>query len=114
MLYASLAVGAAFWVSQALATITAMVFNFTINNILTYPTARLKSGNYYKGLLLYTVIASFGIVANVSTAQLTYVHFRGHTFVAACMGIFIDVIWRFVVSNRLIWGRSSMFRKAAA
>lgn len=114
MLYACLAAGAVFWVSQALATITAMVFNFTINNILTYPTTRLRSGNYYKGLLLYSVIASFGIVANVSTAQLAYVHFKGHTFIAACTGIFIDVIWRFVVSNRLIWGRSSVFRKAAA
>jgi len=114
MLYACLAAGAVFWVSQALATITAMIFNFTINNILTYPTTRLRSGNYYKGLLLYSVIASFGIVANVSTAQLTYVHFKGHTFIAACTGIFIDVIWRFVVSNRLIWGRSSVFRKAAA
>ncbi|MGH6644308.1 MAG: hypothetical protein ACRED3_16600, partial [Bradyrhizobium sp.] len=71
------------------------------------------SGSYYKGLLLYSVIASFGIVANVSTAQLTYEHFKGHTFIAACMGIFIDVIWRFVVSNRLIWGRSSVFRKTA-
>jgi dolichol-phosphate mannosyltransferase len=114
VLYACLALGAVFWVSQALATIGAMVFNFTINNILTYPTTRLRSGNYYKGLLLYSFIASFGIVANVSTAQLTYIHFKGHTFAAACMGIFIDVIWRFVVSNRLIWGRSSLFRKAAA
>ena len=113
MLYACLAAGSAFWLSQALATVTAMVFNFTINNILTYPTTRLRSGSYYKGLLLYSVIASFGIVANVSTAQLTYEHFKGHTFIAACMGIFIDVIWRFVVSNRLIWGRSSVFRKTA-
>lgn len=114
MLYACLAGGAAFWLSQALATVTAMVFNFTINNILTYPTTRLRNASYYKGLLLYSIIASFGIVANVSTAQLTYELFKGHTFVAACMGIFIDVIWRFVVSNRLIWGRSSVFRKAEA
>lgn len=112
MLYACLAGGAAFWLSQALATIVAMVFNFTINNLLTYPTATLRNASYYQGLVLYSIIASFGIVANVSTAQLTYEHFKGHTFIAACMGIFIDVIWRFVVSNRLIWGRSSVFRKA--
>lgn len=112
MLYACLAAGAAFWLSQALATIAAMVFNFTINNVLTYPTTTLRNASYYQGLLLYSLIASFGIVANVSTAQLTYEHFQGHTFIAACMGIFIDVIWRFVVSNRLIWGRSSVFRKA--
>ena len=108
LLYASLALGAVFWVAQTIATVTAMVFNFTINNILTYSTDRLRSGSFFKGLLLYSLIASFGIVANVSTAQLTHEHFKAHTFLAASVGIVIDVIWRFVVSNRLIWGRSSI------
>lgn len=113
VLYASLGLGAVFWVSQTLATVTAMIFNFSVNNVLTYSSDRLRSATYYKGLFLYTVIASFGIVANVSTAQITYQHFKAHTFVAASVGILIDVVWRFVVSNRLIWGRSSVFRKAA-
>jgi dolichol-phosphate mannosyltransferase len=113
VLYASLGLGALFWVSQALATVMAMIFNFSVNNVLTYSSDRLRSATYYKGLFLYTVIASFGIVANVSTAQITYQHFKAHTFVAASMGILIDVVWRFVVSNRLIWGRSSVFRKTA-
>lgn len=110
-LYASLASGTTFWAAQTIATIMAMIFNFTFNNILTYSADRLRRGAFFKGLLLYSVIASFGIVANVSTAQLTYEHFKAHTFVAASMGIFIDVVWRFVVSNRLIWGRSSILRK---
>ncbi len=110
-LYASLASGTVFWIAQTIATVTAMAFNFTINNVLTYSADRLRKDEFYKGLLLYSVIASFGIVANVSTAQLTYDHFKGHTFVAASMGIVIDVIWRFVVSNRLIWGRSSILRR---
>ena len=113
VLYSSLGFGAAFWISQALATVSAMIFNFSVNNVLTYSSDRLRSTTYYKGLLLYTIIASFGVVANVSTAQITYEHFKAHTFVAASMGILIDVVWRFVVSNRLIWGRSSVFRKAA-
>lgn len=113
VLYASLGLGAVFWMSQALATVTAMIFNFTVNNVLTYSSDRLRSATYYKGLILYAIIASFGVVANVSTAQITYEHFKAHTFVAASMGILIDVVWRFVVSNRLIWGRSSVFRKAA-
>ena len=113
MLYARLGFGTAFWISQALATVSAMIFNFSVNNVLTYSSDRLRSTTYYKGLLLYTIIASFGVVANVSTAQITYEHFKAHTFVAASMGILIDVVWRFVVSNRLIWGRSSVFRKAA-
>lgn len=111
VLYASLAAGAVFWASQAIATVMAMIFNFTLNNILTYSDDRLVGRRFYKGLLLYSVIASFGIVANVSTAQLTYELFKFHTFLAASMGIFIDIIWRFVVSNRLIWGNSSIFRK---
>lgn len=110
-LYASLAAGAVFWLAQTIATVTAMIFNFTFNNILTYSADRLRKDRFYKGLLLYSFIASFGIVANVSSAQLTYEHFKVHTFLAASVGIFIDVIWRFVVSNRLIWGQSSILRR---
>src|SRR4029450_10772827 len=59
--------GAVFWVAQTIATVVAMVFNFTINNVLTYSDDRLRGGAFYKGLLLYSLIASVGIVANVST-----------------------------------------------
>ena len=111
VLYASMGMGAVFWVAQAIATVVAMVFNFTINNVLTYSDDRLRGAAFYKGLLLYSLIASVGIVANVSTAQITYMSLQGHTFIAASTGLFIDVIWRFVVSNRLIWGRSSVLRR---
>jgi dolichol-phosphate mannosyltransferase len=111
VLYIALSIGAVFWAAQTVATITAMVSNFTVNNILTYSADKLRGGAFYKSLLLYSLIASVGIVANVSTAQLTYDRFKAHTFVAASMGIVIDIIWRFVVSNRLIWGRASLFRE---
>lgn len=111
ILYASMDLGAVFWVAQAIATVVAMVFNFTINNVLTFSDERLRGAAFYKGLLLYSLIASVGIVANVSTAQIAYMRLNGHTFIAATTGLVIDVIWRFVVSNRLIWGRSSLLRK---
>jgi dolichol-phosphate mannosyltransferase len=111
VLYAAMDLGAVFWVAQTIATVVAMVFNFTINNVLTYSDDRLRGGAFYKGLLLYSLIASVGIVANVSTAQITYISLKGHTFIAATTGLVIDVIWRFVVSNRVIWGRSSILRK---
>jgi len=104
VLYAALAAGAAFWVAQAVATIVALVFNFSINNVLTYSDQRLRGTLFWKGLLLYSLIASLGIVANVSTAQLAYVQLNGHAFLASTAGLVIDVIWRFVVSNRLVWG----------
>jgi dolichol-phosphate mannosyltransferase len=110
-LYASLGFGAVFWLAQTIATVMAMVFNFTINNVLTYSADRLRRAAFYEGLALYSVIASVGIVANVSTAQITYDYFKGYTFLAASAGLVIDVIWRFAVSNRLIWGRSSILRK---
>jgi dolichol-phosphate mannosyltransferase len=108
VLYPSLALGAAFWLSQACATVIAMVFNFSLNNVLTYSSERLKGVRFLEGLLLYSLIASVGIVANVSTAQMTYVHFHKYTFFAACTGLVIDVVWRFSVSNRLIWGSTSV------
>ena len=86
----------------------ALVFNFSINNVLTYSDQRLRGATFWKGLLLYSLIASVGIVANVSTAQLAYVRLNGHAFLASATGLVIDVIWRFVVSNRLVWGRLSI------
>jgi dolichol-phosphate mannosyltransferase len=111
ILYSTMAFGTEFWVAQAIATVVAMIFNFTLNNVLTYSADRLRGAAFYTGLLLYSLIASVGIVANVSTAQITYSHFHAHTFIAASMGLVIDVMWRFVVSNRLIWGRSSILRR---
>ncbi len=111
VLYSSLALGAVFWLSQATATVLAMIFNFSLNNVLTYASERLRGAAFFEGLLLYTLVASVGIVANVSTAQLTYDHFRQYTFLAACTGLVIDVIWRFTLSNRLIWGAGSLLRK---
>lgn len=111
VLYSSMALGAVFWVGQAIATVVAMVFNFSINNVLTYSDDQLRGAAFYKGLLLYGLIASLGIVANVSTAHITYERLQGHTFIAACTGLVIDVIWRFAVSNRLIWGRASILWK---
>lgn len=113
VLYAVLGLGTAFWFAQTLATVAAMVFNFTLNNILTYSAERLRNGAFFRGLFLYSVIASFGIVANVSTAQLTYDHFQGQTFIASTIGIVIDVVWRFVVSNRLVWRRANPLASAA-
>jgi dolichol-phosphate mannosyltransferase len=110
ILYGVLTAGADFWIAQTVATVCAMVSNFTINNVLTYSTYRLTGLSFVKGLLLYSAIASFGIVANVSSAQITYSHFKSHVFFAATVGIVIDIVWRFVVSSRLIWGRASMVR----
>ena len=109
-LYTAMSAGGEFWLAQALATVCAMIFNFTINNLLTYSTYRLSGLAFAKGLLLYSAIASFGIVANVSTAQITYTHFKEHVFFAATVGIVIDIVWRFVLSSRLIWGRASIVR----
>lgn len=67
-LYGILAAGAVFWLAQTVATVAAMVFNFTLNNALTYSADRLRGGSFYNGLLLYSIIAAFGIVANVSAA----------------------------------------------
>lgn len=111
VLYGGLALGLEFWLAQTWATVIAMVFNFSFNNVLTYASDRLEGADFYKGLLLYGAVASVGMLANVSTAQLTFERFKGHTFIAASMGIFIDIVWRFAVSNRLIWGPFSVLRK---
>ena len=58
-----------FTISQSIATSIAMIFNFSINNILTYRDKRLKGLAWIKGLLSFMIACSIGAMANVGVAS---------------------------------------------
>jgi len=55
--------------SQISATIVAMLFNYTINNLLTYRDRRLRGRAWLRGALSFMLVCSVGAIANVGVAN---------------------------------------------
>ena len=91
-----------FETEQAVATLAAMVFNFQLNNSITYRDQRLRGPGLWRGLLLFMVVCGFGAIANVGIAQVLY---ERHTTwsVAGGVGALIGVVWNYAVSATLVW-----------
>jgi dolichol-phosphate mannosyltransferase len=94
--------GLGFEIEQALATVVAMVFNFQLNNMITYRDQRLKGPRLWRGLLLFMVVCGFGAIANVGIAQVLYERHETWT-VAGGIGAMIGVVWNYAVSATLVW-----------
>ena len=94
--------GMGFETEQALATVVAMVFNFQLNNMITYRDQRLKGPRLWRGLLLFMVVCGFGAIANVGIAQVLYERHETWT-VAGGIGAMIGVVWNYAVSATLVW-----------
>ena len=103
LLYPGMA--ATFWKAQAVATFTAMSFNFWLNNWLTYRDQRLRSvPAVLRGWAVFCVACSVGALANVALASLLQA--RGtYWLLAALAGIVVGAVWNYALSNRFVWGR---------
>jgi dolichol-phosphate mannosyltransferase len=91
-----------FEADQAIATVIAMVFNFELNNAITYRDQRLTGPRLWRGLILFMVVCGFGAVANVGIAQVLYERHTTWT-VAGGIGAMIGVVWNYAVSATLVW-----------
>lgn len=100
-----LAVAAAFWQAQLAAVITAMSFNFWLNNWLTYRDKRLKGwGEVLRGWAGFCLTCAIGAFANVAVA--TFLNEQGVFWaLAALAGILIGSVWNYALSSRFVWGR---------
>jgi len=99
-----------FWVGQLSATLVALTSNFFINNWLTFYDKRLRGAEMVKGLFLFALFASVGIIANVGVSTYLVDQFKGNfaytdnlIVLAATAGILIDTLWKFVMSERFVW-----------
>jgi dolichol-phosphate mannosyltransferase len=98
--------GSTFWVSQAVATLCAMTFNFFVNNMLTYRDRRLKGAfALAKGLVTFMAACSVGIMANVGIANYLFSDRSYVWWLAGLAGIFVGVVWNYAASSIFTWGR---------
>ncbi|WP_225010513.1 MULTISPECIES: glycosyltransferase [Novosphingobium] len=95
----------AFIVGQTVAALTAMTFNFVLNNELTYSDKRLRGwGPYARGWLKFAATCAFGMLANIGVST-ALVRVGVHTYPAAIAGIVLASVWNFALSSKFVWGK---------
>ncbi len=98
-----------FTTAQTVATSAAMVFNFAVNNLLTYRDMRLRGWRWLRGLATFVAACSIGALANVGVAAYLFEN-RTQWIVAALAGIAVGSVWNYVVTMVYTWGRGAQPR----
>ena len=88
--------------AQVCAVFGAMVFNFYLNNILTYRDQKLSGLDWYIGLIKFMLTCSVGAVANVGVACFIYKGY-GYWVFSGLAGILVGVIWNYVATSLIVW-----------
>lgn len=90
--------------SQAFGAILAMTSNFLLNNFLTYRDQRLKGLGIVRGLLIFYLVCSVGLLANVGVAFSVYDQ-KPIWWLAGAAGALMGVVWNYAVSSLFVWRR---------
>ena len=100
--------GTGFTIAQLIGTFLGMLFNYSVNNVVTYSDQRLKGRNFYIGFLIFSTLCSIGIVANIGMANILHERYSELSYVLpALAGALIAVVWNYVATQTLVWGRKS-------
>ena len=102
VLRALLGLGDSFLTAQTGAVMTAIAFNFFLNNSFTYADRKLKGWRMLGGLASFYAISALGAVANIGIGT----WMAGHDerwWVAGVAGVLVGAIWNFAMSSALTW-----------
>jgi dolichol-phosphate mannosyltransferase len=94
--------------AQASAALAAMVFNFTLNNLLTYRDQRLRGRKWVHGLLTFALACSIGALANVGIASYLY-RTRLEWIPAAMAGVLVGAVFNYATTMQFTWGSARRF-----
>ncbi|KIZ46991.1 MULTISPECIES: glycosyltransferase family 2 protein [Rhodopseudomonas] len=95
-------VGLPFPQAQACGAILAMTSNFVLNNFLTYRDLRLRGLGILRGLLLFYLVCSVGLLANVGVAFSVY-NQEPIWWLAGAAGALMGVVWNYAMSGLFVW-----------
>jgi dolichol-phosphate mannosyltransferase len=90
--------------SQAVATVVSMVFNYALNNALTYRDRRKRGRKWFVGLASFMAVCGVGAAANVGVAAYLF-NERTEWLLAAVAGVLVGAVWNYAVSSVYTWGR---------
>jgi dolichol-phosphate mannosyltransferase len=104
--------GAAFSLGQVVATLSAMMFNFFLNNLVTFRDRRLKGIALIRGMGIFCAACSMGVLINLSFAQrLLYAGLPW--YLAGLSGVAISSFWNYGVNTIVTWRRTRGFYEPA-
>lgn len=88
--------------SQIIATVTAMTWNFFLNNNLTYADRKLRGRRILTGMASFFAICALGGIANVSVASTIY-SWDHHTLLAGLAGAVMSSVFNYAVTRAFTW-----------
>jgi len=94
-----------FTTAQSAAAGTAMIFNFALNNVLTYRDRRLRRWAWFKGLFSFVIACSIGALANVGIATYLFEN-RTQWMLAALAGVLVGAVWNYAVTQLYTWSKT--------
>ena len=77
--------------------------NFTINNLFTFRSNKLKGKSFYFGLMKFLLVSSLPMIANVGVTNLFYNQLSTNTFFSQLAGILVVFIWNYAASSKVVW-----------
>jgi dolichol-phosphate mannosyltransferase len=100
--------GAAFSLGQVVATLSAIMFNFFLNNLVTFRDRRLKGVALLRGIAIFCAACSMGVLINLSFAQ-RLLSAGLPWYFAGLSGVAISSFWNYGVNTIVTWRRSRGF-----
>jgi dolichol-phosphate mannosyltransferase len=88
--------------AQAAGAIVAMTTNFILNNFLTYRDQRLRGFGILRGLIMFYIVCSVGLLANVGVAFSVYDQ-EPIWWLAGLAGALMGVVWNYAMSGLFVW-----------
>jgi dolichol-phosphate mannosyltransferase len=95
-------IGLGFGAAQSIATLTAIVWNFVLNNALTYRDQRLAGWDFVIGLVRFAVICAVGALSNAGVAYWIF-SYDPDWWLAGLAGALMSATWNYVVSAAFVW-----------
>lgn len=94
--------GLTFTPAQTAAMLTAMTFNYTVNNALTYRDRRRRGWRFFTGWGMFAVLCSFGVVAGVGISSVFY-QSEPRWWLAGLAGAAVGAAWNYVTNSAITW-----------
>jgi dolichol-phosphate mannosyltransferase len=83
-----------------------MIFNFWLNNLLTYRDRRLRGWGWVRGLATFMLACSIGALANVGVASYLFEN-QTQWLTAALAGVLVGAVWNYAITQLYTWGKAT-------
>jgi dolichol-phosphate mannosyltransferase len=98
----------AFSIGQVVATLGAMMFNFFLNNLVTFRDRRLRGIVLLRGIVIFCTACSLGVLVNLSFAH-RLLSAGLPWYLAGFSGVAISSFWNYGVNTIVTWRRNRGF-----